>query len=376
MTNDDNDAPRVRQETRLRQGHPHRRPPDETGAFLVGSAIELPPTVESAAEAVRLGRITQQESVRLDVTSVRVSTEPAPVLAAAAARRAVAEAGIDPDQVGHLTHAHTYYQGHDFWSPAHFIAQEAGFGQCVPMAVGQMCNGGAAALEIAAGQVRSARLGAPVLSVATTADTFGGPGFDRWAGDYDTVYGDGATCAILAPRPGPRTAAVRIVALDSRARPQFEAMYREGDAFGTAPHRLRPVVDVKATKRAFFQRSGGTEEFRDTAIKTIGELVAGVIDTAGVDITAVRATMLPRLSPKVLDLMYSEAIDPRLRPTLHCERRTTGHLGAGDFLANLDHLRRTALIGEGQYALVVGGGGGFTWSAALVQKVGPAPATP
>jgi 3-oxoacyl-[acyl-carrier-protein] synthase-3 len=38
----------------------------------------------------------------------------------------------------------------------------------------------------------------------------------------------------------------------------------------------------------------------------------------------------------------------------------------------LDHLRRTDLIADGQYALVIGGGGGFTWSAALVQKVGSA----
>ncbi|WP_327657878.1 3-oxoacyl-[acyl-carrier-protein] synthase III C-terminal domain-containing protein [Streptomyces sp. NBC_00483] len=349
-----------------------RAAPGEADAFLVGSAVELPPAVECAADAVRQAWISQEEADRLDVVGVHVGTEPAPVLAAAAARRAAVESGIEPDRVGHLMHGHIYYQGHDFWSPAHFIAHEAGFEQCVPMTIGQMCNGGAAALDIAVQRIRSARPGDPTLSVATTADTFGGPGFVRWGSDYDTVYGDGGTCAILAPRPGPHTNALRIRALGSRAQSRFEAMYREGDAFGTAPHQLRPAVDAKATKRAFFERSGGTEEFRDTAVKAIGELVGDVIDTAGVRVSDVRATMLPRLSPKVLDLMYSGAIDSRLRPTLHCERRTTGHLGAGDFLANLDHLRRTELIDEGQYALVIGGGGGFTWSAALVQKVGPA----
>ncbi|WP_425825723.1 3-oxoacyl-[acyl-carrier-protein] synthase III C-terminal domain-containing protein [Streptomyces fractus] len=349
-----------------------RAAPGGADAFLVGSAVELPVGVERSTDAVRQGRISREEANRLDVESVHVGAEPAPVLAAAAAHQAAVEAGIDPDHVGYLMHSHIYYQGHDFWSPAHFIAHEAGFQQCVPMAIGQMCNGGAAALDIAVRRIRSAGPGDPALSVATTADTFGGPGFDRWGSDYDTVYGDGGTCAILAPGPGPHTHALRIRALGSRARSRFEAMYREGDAFGTTPHRLRPAVDVKATKRAFFERSGGTEEFRDTAVKTIGELVADVIATAGIRVSDVRATMLPRLSPKVLDLMYSGAIDSRLRPTLRCERRTTGHLGAGDFLANLDHLRRTELIDERQYALVIGGGGGFTWSAALVQKVGPA----
>lgn len=346
-------------------------------AFVIGSAVVLPPEVESATDAVRSGRITEDEGERLGVRSVHAGTEPAPVLAAAAARTAAAEAGVLPDRVRHLTHAHTYYQGHDFWSPAHFIAHEAGFEACVPLSVGQMCNGGAAALGICVDRLRAAPHGAsapdgPDLAVATTADTFGGSGFDRWAGDYDTVYGDGATCVILSPQADATTGpALRLLALDSRARPQFEAMYREGDAFGSTPHQLRAAVDVKATKRAFFQRSGGTDEFREAAVKTIGELVGGVVESAGVGITDVAATMLPRLSPKVLDLMYSEAIDPRLRPTLHCERETTGHLGAGDFLANLDHLRRTDLLADGQYALVVGGGGGFTWSAALVQKLGP-----
>lgn len=369
------------------------RTPTESSAYVIGSAVVLPPGVEHSTDAVRSGRITEDECERLGVRSVHAGTEPAPLLAATAARTAAAEAGVAPDRVAHLIHGHTYYQGHDFWSPAHFVAHEAGFGNCVPMSVGQMCNGGAAALSICLDRVRATvpgRLVAgqlalgetalnepvlsdPELSVATTADTFGGSGFDRWGGDYDTVYGDGATCVILSPRPGVTAAPVlRVLALDSRARPQFEAMYREGDAFGSTPHQVRPAVDVKATKRAFFQRSGGTDEFRDAAIKTIGELVAGVVDAAGVDIAEVAATMLPRLSPKVLDLMYSEAIDPRLVPTLHCERETTGHLGAGDFLANLDHLRRTDLVGDGQYALVVGGGGGFTWSAALVQKLGSA----
>ncbi|MFI2200764.1 3-oxoacyl-[acyl-carrier-protein] synthase III C-terminal domain-containing protein [Streptomyces sp. NPDC020192] len=348
------------------------RPPAESSAFVIGSAVVLPAAVVSAAGAVRAGRITEEERARLDVTSVHVGAEPAPVLAAAAARAAAAEAGVEPDRVGHLMHAHIYYQGHDFWSPAHFIAHEAGFEQCVPMSVGQMCNGGAAALGIGIERVRRTVPGEPVLSVVTTADTFGGTGFDRWGGDYDTVYGDGATCVILSPEAdGTRVPSLRLVALDSRARPQFEAMYREGDPFGTTPHALRPTIDVKATKRAFFERSGGTAAFRDAAVKTIGELVAGVLDTAGVGTDDVAATMLPRLSPKVLDLMYRDAIDPRLVPTLHCERDTTGHLGAGDFLANLDHLRRTDLLADGQYALVVGGGGGFTWSAALVQKVGP-----
>ncbi|MEU0965921.1 3-oxoacyl-[acyl-carrier-protein] synthase III C-terminal domain-containing protein [Streptomyces sp. NPDC005917] len=346
------------------------RSPAESSAFVIGSAVVLPPAVESAAEAVCSGRITEEERELLGVTSVHVGGEPAPVLAAAAARAAAAEAGVEPDRVGHLLHGHTYYQGHDFWAPAHFIAHEAGFDSCVPMSIAQMCNGGAAALGIGVERVRYAVSGEPVLSVATTADTFGGKGFDRWGSDYDTVYGDGATCVILSPELGDTSVpALRIVALDSRARPQFEAMYREGDAFGTTPHELRAAIDVKATKRAFFERSGGTAEFRAAALKTIGELVAGVIDLAGVGTADVAATMLPRLSPKVLDLMYSEAMDPRLVPTLHCERDTTGHLGAGDFLANLDHLRRTDLIADGQYALVIGGGGGFTWSAALVQKV-------
>ena len=45
-------------------------------AFVIGSAVVLPPAVEYATEAVRSGRITQDEGERLGVRSVHAGAEP------------------------------------------------------------------------------------------------------------------------------------------------------------------------------------------------------------------------------------------------------------------------------------------------------------
>jgi 3-oxoacyl-[acyl-carrier-protein] synthase-3 len=48
----------------------------------------------------------------------------------------------------------------------------------------------------------------------------------------------------------------------------------------------------------------------------------------------------------------------------------TGHLGCGDVLANLADIMARDLPGPDEYALVLTGGGGFTWSCLVVQRVG------
>ncbi|WP_243704727.1 3-oxoacyl-[acyl-carrier-protein] synthase III C-terminal domain-containing protein [Micromonospora sp. KC723] len=46
---------------------------------------------------------------------------------------------------------------------------------------------------------------------------------------------------------------------------------------------------------------------------------------------------------------------------------TIGHLGAGDQIAGLAHLRRTGRLGAGQLCALVGAGGGFSWSVAVLE---------
>ncbi|MFE1553325.1 3-oxoacyl-[acyl-carrier-protein] synthase III C-terminal domain-containing protein, partial [Streptomyces sp. NPDC058718] len=80
----------------------------------------------------------------------------------------------------------------------------------------------------------------------------------------------------------------------------------------------------------------------------------------------VRCVVLPRLSEGILrvtHLLLDELMD--------CEavqlREDSGHLGAGDVPAGLAHLGSRYPLRRGDFAVVLGGGGGFTWSCAVVQ---------
>jgi 3-oxoacyl-[acyl-carrier-protein] synthase-3 len=300
---------------------------------------------------------------------VPVADEPAPDLAVRAAVDALAGAGRAAGEVGLVVHAWTYHQGHDFWSPAHYVAHRIGAPRALPFGVQQMCNAGAAGLGIAASRL----LLEPDLqaAVVTTADSFTGPGFDRWAGDYAVVYGDAGTAAVLGRRRRPGGLVLRSIAYATAA--EFETMYRGDDPFSPAPHWRGERIDVRRTKRAYLAAAGGMESFQAVATGCVLDVVLRALGEAGVapHDPRIRAIFLPRLSDSVLDLMYVAVLDGHVAGKPHRLGEGSGHLGAGDMMANLTHLDEQDLLDPGEIALFVGGGGGFTWSCAVVERARP-----
>ncbi|HET9656488.1 MAG TPA: hypothetical protein VFP72_14115, partial [Kineosporiaceae bacterium] len=142
----------------------------------------LPQTVETVDEAVRAGRLSADDAAGAGARQVPVSPALSPPeMAVLAAGKALARAEWSAAELDLLAHAWIYHQGHDFWSPAHYVAAQIGASRAVPLGLQQLCNGGAAALLLGARWVAHAP--APSRVAVTTADRFWGPGFDRWAGD-------------------------------------------------------------------------------------------------------------------------------------------------------------------------------------------------
>src|SRR4051812_8046785 len=158
------------------------------------AAVELwlPPHRDTAVSALAAGRLDAETADRLGYTEVAESRDrSAPEMAVLAATKVLADAGWAGDELDLLAHAWTYHQGHDFWAPASYVANQLGAVDAVALGIQQMCNGGAAALEVAVSRM----IADPSVNrcAVTTADRFSAPAFDRWRGDYDLAYGDGAT---------------------------------------------------------------------------------------------------------------------------------------------------------------------------------------
>ncbi|EFC81929.1 ketoacyl-ACP synthase III family protein [Parafrankia sp. EUN1f] len=320
-------------------------------------------------------------------TSLTVSDGPsAPEMAVLAASTALERAGWDGAELDLVLHAWSYYQGHDFWSPAHYIADQLGAHAAQPIGIQQMCNGGAAALQTAATHLLADPSTARVL--VTTADRFCPPGFDRWNSDLGVAYGDGAS-AVLVSRAdlagtatgttggaalgdtggaalGGSGAQLRLISMSSVSAPSLEGMHRGNDTFSPAARMNVPTVDARRTKRAYLRRHGSSG-YRAAERERVETLLRLALAEAELPRgTRPRCVVLPRVHraplesvfvPIVVDVTGAEPID---------FGRETGHLGAGDLTAGIADLLESKILAPGETALVLSTGAGFTWSCAAL----------
>ncbi|PRX92569.1 3-oxoacyl-ACP synthase [Allonocardiopsis opalescens] len=340
--------------------------------------MRLHPPVGIAAASLWLpdGRSTEQDAAAAGTrpATLRDLAHPslpdagelsAPEMAVLAGGEALRAAGLPGDRLDLLCHAWMYYQGHDLWSPPHYIASRLGAPGAYPLGVQQVCNGGTAAIETAA-----ARLAAEPgwrHALVTTADRFGPPGFDRWNADYGVAYGDAGTAVLLRAAGGPADALL-LHAVATVAAPELEEMHRGSDPFAPAARSHRDRVDMRATKRAYLS-GRGREGFTAANERSVRAVLARALADAGLDPLDKRiaCAVLPRFGAKTLRDSWIPLLSDALDAELLDWGRGTGHLGAGDAAAGLAGLVRGRVLDPGRYALVFSAGAGFSWSCLVVQ---------
>jgi 3-oxoacyl-[acyl-carrier-protein] synthase-3 len=336
------------------------------GSVAVAAARSwLPVTAHIASDAVSEGRLTADQAAALDIEQVPAGPDAGPELAVWAGRRALAAAGWQPATLDLVIHAWTHYQGQDFWSPAHFVADQLGAGHAEVFGLSQMCNGGMSALAVAATRL----VADPGVNraIVTTGDRFAEAGFDRWRADYGTVYGDGGTAVLLA-RAGDSEGALRLLSIGAGTAAELELTHRDPTGFAPAARVHREQVDVRATMKLFFA-DAGLEHFISAAQRGIEEALRRSLDDAGLDPAddRIRALALPRLGRRVLEQTYLPAVERVLEVDRLELGRRTGHLGAGDGAATLADLTEQSLLSAGEIAIVLSGGAGYSWSSLVVQ---------
>ncbi|WP_116246368.1 ketoacyl-ACP synthase III family protein [Nocardiopsis sp. FIRDI 009] len=332
---------------------------------LSGMTTWIPRTTQTVDRAVAEGLVDPDTAAELGYSELPVEPrESPPRMAVLAALDCLDRTGEDPARVGLVLHAWIHYQGHDLWSPAHYVADQVGARDGLPIGIQQICNGGAAAVETAI-----ARLVADPdleLALVTTGDRFPDGAFDRWSGDYGMAYGDGAT-AVLLHRADTRRPDLFLHAVESTAAPRLEGMHRGRDPFGAVPRSVSARIDVRRTKRAYFEE-GGKEAFMADSRSCLHEVVRRCLAAGGVDGAdpRLRHVALPRLGRTTLEEAYVKPLAEVTSAPPLLLGESTGHLGAGDAVAGLAEL--SAVLEPGEYGLVISAGAGFTWSCLLVSR--------
>lgn len=327
------------------------------GIHIAAAAAWLP-AAESAKAAVAAGDYTQDELTVNGILCVPTAgaDDPPPRMAALAGRTALDRAGSPRADV--VLHASLYHQGRDyFWSPASYVQRELTLDGAFSVNVGQMSNGGLAAFELGVGQVASGRAEHVLL---TTADRFCGPGFARWSADYGIVYGDGATAMVLSCERG----FASVLSLRSLTDPSLEMMHRGTDPLTST---VSPgPVDVRGAKRSYLGVVG-LESILERSAAGIRHVVDKALADAGCGTADLAKVVLPNLGHQLLAVQYLAPLGITADRTLMDWGAHTGHLGAGDQLGGVARLVEARLVEPGDRVLLLGAGGGFSWTAAVLE---------
>lgn len=332
-----------------------------TGVYVSGTGLCLPRAMP-VAQAAEQGLTDWKTIRRTRMRSVCVSEESGPEMAARAAKDAIRAAGAAPDDIDLVLHAGAYFQGHDLWAPASYVQNEAVGNACPAMEVRQLSNGGMAAMELAVAYLQAAP--GRHSALITTGDRFCEPGFDRWNSEPGTVCADGGTAVVLSKAGG----FARIRSLVTVSDPRLEKMGRGDDPFAAAPLTARRPISVEPHREALFRELGmaAVLERLQAGQRRAFEQAVAEAGSKAVDITWI---VPPNLGYPKMDHQFFQPLDIAPERTTWSWGSEVGHLGAGDQFAGLAHLVSTGAIVPGQSCALVGAGGGFAWTVAVLDMV-------
>jgi 3-oxoacyl-[acyl-carrier-protein] synthase III len=335
------------------------------GIYVAGYGSWLPAALD-AADAISAGQVDAAYIGKQRVTSVTVAEEAGPRLAVLAARAALERAAPYVDEIDLLLHSALYYQGHDMWAPASYVKRYTVNNQCPAIDVRQTSNGGMASLAMASRYLAGLPNGHG--AVLTAGDRFCSPGIDRWRSDPGTVFADGGAALVIARGRG----FARLRALAIIGDSELEGMHRGDDPWSESPLTVREPLDVRLTTHAFLRRAGRSfvagrmAAGQELAVKT-------ALHEADVTLAEIDRFVLPNFGWQRMKSAFFGplGIDPE-KSTWEWGRGI-GHLGAGDQFAGLTHLLRTGELHPGQLCALLGVGGGFSWSCAILEMLAEPP---
>lgn len=322
---------------------------------VAAGALWLPTGRSTVEDALIDGVLTDDDDIPPGVDSVPESRGETPEdMAAAAVRRALSDAGRQVADVDLLNYAWAARFSEEPYSSPHRLAKQLSAGNCLPTGFLQGCNGGAAAVESAVTRMLGDER--VDLAVAVTSDTFASFGTRRWMEPTMMVVGDGAAAVVLSRGAG--RLALR--------------------AMATSGHTCADIMEAGQQARKLLPGGpaaapSGTELSEAAhSVEQLGHCVSEAVSRAladsdlEADDPGITAVLLPRLADPFTEAFVRPALPGPLRAKARVPDPHTGHLGAGDTLANLEYALRCAMPATGEHLIIVNGGQGVAASCLVL----------
>jgi len=323
-----------------------------SGSRLLGTGSALPAQVVTNADLA--ARVETSDEWIIGRTGIRQryiagEDETTSSLAIAAARAALADAGVEASSIGLIVLA-TATPDNTFPATATKVQHALGCNGGVAFDVAAVCSGFLYALATADSLLRT--------GMARRALVIGAETFSRildWEDRTTCVlFGDGAGAVVLeAPEPG---------APADPAQPGIIATRLHADG---AQHDLLYVDGGPSTTQTVGHlRMKGREVFRH-AVVNLAEVLQEVIEGAGISVADIDWIVPHQANARILDATAKKlGIAPeKVVVTVHEHANTS----AASVPLALDTARRDGRIKAGDLVMLEAMGGGFTWGASLVR---------
>jgi 3-oxoacyl-[acyl-carrier-protein] synthase III len=324
-------------------------------AYIVGIGSYLPTKVLSNSELESMVDTTDEWIVtRTGIKERRVAApdEYPSDMGAAAAQKALEDAGLGPQDIGMIL---VCTMSPDYISPstAALIQHKLGASQAAAMDIQAACSGYLYALSIAKAYVESGMYKHVLLIASEKMSAF----IDYQDRNTCVLFGDGASaCLVSSEKKG---LAIEAICLGT-----------DGDLAdlviipgGGARH---PTSEETLAKRMQYFQMAGKEVFK-YAVKKMGAAAAECLTQAGLTLDQISWVVPHQANLRIMDAMAKNFDMPqdRIYKTIH----KYGNTSASCIPIALDELMQENSLQANERILLVAAGGGMTWGAAIVTKV-------
>ncbi len=300
------------------------------------------------ATAVRRGLYDASLRERGGQLAVSIAGEtPAPDLAVAAARRALAEAPHRPRDFGALLHANVHPQGPDGWSAQHYVNHHTIDRPVTSVEVRNGCVGFFSGLHLAVSHLRAIPGHEAVL--LTCADNFATPAADRWRASRLFVLADAGGAVVVSRRSG----FARLLSLVAISEPALEGRHRAGEPLfppgitngGTLNFQERTMC----YQRALADGADLPDTMHDLLVRTVDRALA----EAGLSLGGIAKVVHDGYTSDALHALYLDPLGIAPDQAIWDFTRHMGHAGPADQVRGLEQVWRSGQVGVGDRVLML-----------------------
>lgn len=322
----------------------------KTYARIIGTGSYLPEKVLTNKDLEKLVETSDawiQERTGIRERRIAAPGQTTGDLAEAAARIALQEAGVKPEEIDLLVLG-TTTPDLVFPSTACLLQHRLGCGECAAFDVNAACSGFLYGLSIANQYIQA--------GTAKTALVIGAETLSRMLDWNDrttcVLFGDGAGAVVLRADQTPGVLSTHIHANGSYA-----------DLLGTE-------VGVSRGFREGEQNAGlkvmmrGNEVFK-VAVRTLGRIVDETLEANQMDQSQIDWLIPHQANLRIIQATAKKLSMPMERVIVTVDRH--GNTSAASVPLALDEAIRSGNVKPGEHLLLEAFGGGFTWGSALVR---------